>query len=258
MNILITRSILILAFIITFSNCILAEDTIYIPNNSVIINNALMYKNYSEVELIKPETNEFREYIPVFGGYLVVQIDSNTKTEKAYPGWYFYTTVYWIKSLEDICIDSLKYYYDIHIGLMVDGREKFINGKRDGLSSFLYCYNLFNDENSSGTHTENTGETTPWNYTTSYLFEKRDWLKTDNLFKKSLWMNDNKNITYIIFGACFSAEFLYFKNLKKKSLIPTSYTDSYSIYPLEESNNYSEEEMNKLGFKKSNKEIKFY
>lgn len=228
------------------------KDTISVPKNSLIINNIFQYTDFTAVEIIKPEVHIFRDYVPIFNGYLIIQLDSNTQKVKAFPGWYLFTTVYWVKSLESIETDSLKYYYNCPTSLILDGKENYIRGERDGLSTFLYCYYLFNEQNDrfSGGYLHNCP--------TTYLFNKRDWLNTDLLINQTIWKKKNTEVEYIIYEASFACEFLFFKDQKKKSLIPTSYTDSLSFSPFNKDDGLFYEDMSNLGFYKSDKTVKLF
>lgn len=228
------------------------KDTISVPKNSLIINNIFQYTDFTAVEIIKPEVHIFRDYVPIFNGYLIIQLDSNTQKVKAFPGWYLFTTVYWVKSLESIETDSLKYYYNYPTSLILDGKENYIRGERDGLSTFLYCYYLFNEQNDrfSGGYLHNCP--------TTYLFNKRDWLNTDLLINQTIWKKKNTEVEYIIYEASFACEFLFFKDQKKKSLIPTSYTDTLSFSPFNKDDGLFYEDMSNLGFYKSDKTVKLF
>jgi len=180
-------------------------DTLYFYK-SVIINNKTEYTDYYNVELL--ETDK------IFDGYLVIQLDSNLYRKKSSLNdslncrEIIFTTVYWVKSLEDITNDSMRYYYNPSLGLIADGELYYSAGKRDELSIFIYYYNLFNWINKPNDN--------------SYLYYNRHALTTESLKNQILWTEVNSENSYVVFHTVFHTAVLKFINNNRKFFIPTS------------------------------------
>jgi hypothetical protein len=230
--------ILVSAYLLIFSNTSYSEDTIPFLNNdtmifyknSILKNNKVEYKDYSDMELVDKI---------IFTGYLVIQFDSSTIYEKEKNTFYveknnadktnkkFYTlgtTIFWVKSIDKIDDDSCRFYYYPPYVIMLDGVHSFQLGEKDDLSIFLYYLDYFNRFN----NVLKLGNI-------CYLYAFNKWLNIDDLNDKPLFKRGNEKVKYVIFETHFQTAVVKYKSTGKKILIPTSillefepvYEDSY-------------------------------
>jgi len=168
------HKLLVILFYLIFTQYnVNAEDTILVKPNQLLVNTSTKYNSIDDMELL--EDNIY------FYGYLVIRIDSSSVEENS-----FYTSIFWIENIEHIEIDSLKYFYNLIIGLISDGERKYFNNKRDNISVFIHYYNLFNYNNIPNK--------------ISYLYPfSSQFLTTNLLFGIDIWEDDKtkKNMHYL-------------------------------------------------------------
>jgi len=231
----------------TLFNRALAQDTAFCLSRDQKIGNNFQYNeeyDYNSVSLVDDNT--------IIVGYLIIQLDSNTRVEmytrlpdtttiykNIHPSIYVlgqikYTTgkeeLMVDSSLEKIDCDTCKIYKIANDDRLIwNGYNKFLNGERDDLTNFLYYYKVF--RNSSAELIDNV-----W-------VDKI--LNTDVLNNKTIWSKNGSKAGFIIYKIFFRAAVL--KLHQMKFFIPMS--------SLKYFNEIDENMMKKSGFTNSKKVI---
>jgi len=215
---------IILLYIININSITIAQDTIVISKDLPFLSGPIKYNYNEDFSKVKDEKISGFSY-----GYLIIQIDSNTKREQYYKAisqrdsilcFNINPTIYLMKqgsiesekgeiiidsALEKLQIDSCRI-YDVSFSgdLIRDGYHKYLNGDRDDLSTHLYYLNkygvfIFNSDESRNIYRINN---------------------TDILNNRQVWTRENSKIKYIIIAICLDAFILKFRD--KNIFIPES------------------------------------
>lgn len=223
---MIIRALKLIAFISVYilsTEGVFAQDTILINRGSPMNNIALSYSSDSQYNNIELINNDI-----IVSGYLILQIDSNTKfreslvnSEEETTKKYLDPTIYFINSknweqqgniiidsaLELLECDSCRMYQLDGVStfhLVRDGSGKRYNFTKDDLSCFLYYYRYYDPDDIN--HWGRVNQT----------------IRADSISNKIIWTKNNDITSYIIFKIDFKAALLKFKTERKKFVLPTS------------------------------------
>jgi hypothetical protein len=206
------------------------NDTLMFVGNNVLINNMVSYKQYSDMELIDENLN--------FTGYLIIQLDSNTlytrsvntdykendssiNNKNVSPFLYeLNTTIFWVHYLEDIDVDSNRYYYELPYLLTSYGSEAFRLGHRDILSALLNYLYIFNNNYKRSRIPEERVDV-------CYLYQGFQAIRTNHLVDKPILVRKDENVKYIIYYTHFFAATVKYKSTGRKIFVPMSVLREY-------------------------------
>ncbi len=109
--------------LIQLSSYLFANDTLYIKDNIAIINNITKYSSIEDIKLLNENS--------LFCGYLIIQIDSNSKIDNFQSGGeIFKTPVFWLENLDSIENDNSKFYFNPLFSIISDFERRYDNGKQ--------------------------------------------------------------------------------------------------------------------------------
>ncbi|MCC6865309.1 MAG: hypothetical protein IT280_04035 [Ignavibacteria bacterium] len=174
-----------------------------------------------------------------FKGYLCIKINSTNDKENTS---YYYSNIFWIKSLQDIENTDTYFWYICTLKFWLGYYNIKDNIIPICIRDYLYLFQSINEESKKVYNT--------------YLYDYKDWITTDVLDSVKLWNINEEN--YLLFETSFSASIIKAENskninLEKEKII---FNTLIPISPLYYINQISSVNAKGSGFKESNLRVR--